>query len=312
MLSLFVAAVPAFGLSAVVRVPHDYATISEALAESPDYAIIDLAAGVYPETLVVSRPVVLRGDAAGGVVIMAPDDLPAIEVRDTEGVTIEGLTVVGGEYGIFVTRSQDVTVRDNHVSDSRLTGIKVRLGAADIIGNTVSNVRPPYGMGIHVTNTTQWPESRVIANIVNGNATSGIYTNMTGMITIEDNIVRDNGEHGIAVTEMSHADVIGNLVDDNAHSGIRLLDMSMAKICENIITDTQSDSGEAGMRQGNGIIVDYHSDAILSSNTIFGSEQNGISVLYASNAWVYENNLEQPLYADESVIHDGHGCEADH
>ena len=312
VLSLFGLAANAFGLTVVIRVPHDYQSISEALSAAPDHAVIELASGVYRESLVVDRPVTLRADEAGGVVIAAPDDAPAIEVRDTEDVAIDGLTIIGGEYGVLVTRSQEVAIRGNHVSDSRLTGIKVRLGAAEILDNTVIQARPPYGMGIHVTNTTQWPASRVSGNIVLGNARSGIYTNMTGMITIEDNIVRGNGEHGIAVTEMSHADVFGNLVDDNAFSGIRLLDMSMAFICGNIIADTRSDADAMNIRQGNGIIVDYHSEAVLSSNTIFGSAQNGISVLYASTAWLYENNTEQPVFADESAVHAGQGCEPNH
>lgn len=179
VLSLFVFAANAFGLTMIIRVPQDFQSISEALAAAPDHALIELAAGLYREALAVNRPVTLRGDEAGGVVIAAPDDAPAIEIRDTEDVTIEGLTIIGGEYGLFVTRSQNIALRDNHVSGSRLTGIKVRLGAADILDNTVIQARPPYGMGIHVTNTTQWPPSRVAGNIVLGNARSGIYTNMT-------------------------------------------------------------------------------------------------------------------------------------
>lgn len=305
----------AFSLTEVIRVPQDYPTISGALEAAPAHAVIELASGTYREALTLNRPVVLRGGAAGGAVIAAADDAPVIAVLDTEAVTIAGLTILGGEYGIFVTRSQDVTIRDNHVSDSRLTGIKVRLGAADILDNTVINARPPYGMGIHVTNTTQWPESRVAGNIVVGNARSGIYTNMTGMITIEDNIVRANGEHGIAVTEMSHADVFGNLVDDNAITGIQLLDMSMALICDNIVDDTRGEAEPRHIRQGNGITVDYHSEAVLAGNSIFGSAQNGISVLFGSYASLYENSIngsaEQSVFVSESEILEGSDCAAE-
>lgn len=309
---LFGLAAKAFSLTEVIRVPRDYPTISGAVAAAPDHAVIELASGTYREALALYRPVVLRGQAAGGVVIAAGDDRPVISILDTEAVTIAGLTILGGEYGIFVTRSQEVTIRGNTVSGSRLTGIKVRLGAADILDNTVINARPPYGMGIHVTNTTQWPESRVAGNIVVGNARSGIYTNMTGMITIEDNIVRANGEHGIAVTEMSHADVFGNLVDDNAITGIQLLDMSMALICDNIVDDTRGDAEPKNIRQGNGITVDYHSEAVLAGNSIFGSAQNGISVLFGSYASLYENSIDgsaaQPVFVNESEVLEASAC----
>ena len=62
---------------------------------------------------------------------------------------------------------------------------------------------------------------------------------------------------------MSHADVLGNIVVDNAETGIQLLDMSMAHICDNIVSDTRGSSDAPQIRQGNGIIIDYHSEATL-------------------------------------------------
>ena len=302
-------------LVVVIQVPGEYATITEALAAAPAGAIIEIAAGTYAESLVINAPVSLR-PAGSGEVLLAPEtDEPVIAVMDTEAVTIEGLSITGGEYGIFVTRSQDVTIRDNIVSDSRLVGIKVRLGAADILDNTVFHAQPPYGMGIHVTNTTQWPPSRVIGNLVFGHTRSGIYTNMTGMIEVMDNIVTDNGHHGIAITEMSHADVFGNVVVDNALTGIQLLDMSMAHICDNIVSDTRGSREAPKIRQGNGIIIDYHSEATLSGNSIQGSAQHGISILFGSTAFLHENTIEdsdgQSVFMDESEALEGSGCASD-
>lgn len=316
-----IALVLAFALSAtsaalvaVIQVPGDYATIAEALAAAPDHAIIEIAAGTYPEALVINRPVSLRPAGSGEVLLSPTADEPVIAVRDTSTVTIEGLTIVGGEYGIFVTHSEDVTIRDNIVSNSRLVGIKVRLGAADILDNTVFHAQPPYGMGIHVTNTTQWPTSRVIGNLVFGHTRSGIYTNMTGMIEVFDNVVTDNGHHGIAITEMSHADVFGNIVVDNALTGIQLLDMSMAHICDNIVSDTRGSSDAPQIRQGNGIEVDYHSEATLAGNTIQGSAQHGISILFDSIVFLGENTIEESaaesVFVDDSETLEGTGCAA--
>ncbi|MCY3834394.1 MAG: right-handed parallel beta-helix repeat-containing protein [Chloroflexi bacterium] len=298
----------------IIRVPADYPTISEALAAAPDGAIIEIAGGTYNESLVIDRPVSLR--RAGGEVLIAPSaDEPVIAVMDTASVAIQGLTIVGGQYGIFVTRSQDVAIQDNFISGSRLVGIKVRLGAADILNNTVFHAQPPYGMGIHVTNTTQWPQSRIEGNLVFGNPRSGIYTNMTGMIEIVDNVVTDNGQHGIAVTEMSHADVFSNFVVDNTDAGIQLLDMSMAHICDNIVSDTHGLSEAPQIRRGNGIIVDYHSEATLAGNQIQDSAQHGISVLFGSTVFLHENTIEssaaQSVFVDESEALEGSGCASD-
>ena len=302
-------------LVVVIRVPGDYATIAEALAAAPNHAVIEIAAGTYPEALVINRPVSLRAAGNGEVLLAPAADEPVIAIMDTESVTIEGLSIVGGEIGIFVTRSQDVTLRDNFVSDSRLVGIKVRLGAADILDNTVFHAQPPYGMGIHVTNTTQWPPSRVIGNLVFGHTRSGIYTNMTGMIEVFDNVVADNGQHGIAITEMSHADVYRNFVVDNALTGIQLLDMSMAHICDNIVSDTRGSSDAPKIRQGNGIIVDYHSEATLAGNTIQGSAQHGISILFGSTVFLHQNTIEdsaaQSVFVDASETLESSGCASD-
>ena len=315
-LLVFALATTSTALVLVIRVPEDYASIGEALAAAPAGAIIEIAAGTYAESLVINAPVSLRPAEDDGEVLLAPAaDEPVIAIMDTESVTIEGLSIVGGEIGIFVTRSQDVAIRDNIVSGSRLVGIKVRLGAADILDNTVFHAQPPYGMGIHVTNTTQWPTSRVIGNLVFGNTRSGIYTNMTGMIEVFDNVVTDNGHHGIAITEMSHADVFGNVVVDNALTGIQLLDMSIAHICDNIVSDTRGSSEAPKIRQGNGIIIDYHSEATLSGNTIQGSAQHGVSILFGSIVYLHENTIEdseaQAVYVNESEALAGSGCAGD-
>ncbi len=304
---------PVMGMVAVIYVPGDYDSIAAAIADAPDHAVIEIAAGAYREALIIERPLTLRAVAGAQVTLVAPsDESPVIAIRDTAAVSIEGLTILGGEYGVFVTRSQAITIQDNRVVDSRLAGIKVRLGAADILNNSVINARPPYGFGIHVTNTMQWSPSRVIGNIVYGNAHGGIYTNMTSMIHINDNILRQNGEYGIAVTEMSHADVLGNTVAGTTGIGINVLDMSMALVCDNVVIDTASDINSQSIRNGNGITVDYHSEATLSGNTIAGSALNGLSVLYGSYAYLHENQIsdsvEQSVYVNESVLEEGLGC----
>ena len=139
---------------------------------------------------------------------------------------------------------------------------------------------------------------------------------MTSMIHIADNIVRENGKYGIAVTEMSHADVLGNVVADNIGQGINVMDMSMALICDNQISNTDAESGSQSIRNGNGVTVDYHSEAFLSGNTIEGSAQNDISILYGSvvhlAATTVGESKEQSIYVDESVVEEGKGCETDH
>ena len=66
------------------------------------------------------------------------------------------------------------------------------------------------------------------------------------------------------------------------------------------------------MREGNGVTIDFHSEVILSSNTIQGSAHNGISVLFGSSAWLYDNifigNVDESVFVDDSLTHPGQAC----
>ena len=295
----------------VIRVPADYETIGEALEYAPDDAIVEVAEGTYRESLVIDRPLTLRGKAGDAVLLSGSDDEAVILITDTENVRIENLTISGGKFGIFVTRSQDVTIRENIILGSRLVGIKVRLGAADILNNTIQDADAPYGRGIHITNTTQWPASYVIGNTVTGNALSGIVTNMTGMIYIEGNIVTANQQHGISIDEMSHALVADNIVDRNTETGIYVFDMSMASICGNVVRNTVAEATASGNRFGNGILIDFHSEAEVHNNIVTGSSKHGIQMLMGSHIVASSNDLrrngsdELPRYTD---LHSGTGC----
>ena len=312
-LFVFIHAAPSDALDKlIIRVPADYETVGAALDNASDHAIVELAGGLYRESLSITRPLVLRGKSGDTVVLVGSVDEPVITIADTADVHIEDLTISGGKYGIYVTRSQDVTIRDNVIYDSRLAGIKVRLAAADIRHNTIQAANAPYGRGIHVTNTTQWAASRIIGNTVSHNAHSGIVTNMTGMIYIEDNFVSGNLHHGIMIDEMSHALVADNIVDGNIETGIYVFDMSMAAICGNVVMNTAADTSDERLRFGNGILVDFHSMAEVRNNIVTDNANHGIQTLLGSRIAASSNDLrrngedELPLYTDHQREGDCH------
>jgi len=282
----------------MIHVPGGYATIGEALAAAQRGEIVQIAPGEYREALEIDHPVTLRGSPHGETALVGADDAPAIYVHDTSGVHIDGLTIVGGQYGIFVTRSRDVTIAGNTITGSRLAGVKVRMGAADILNNIITDAQPPYGRGIHITNTNGWPASRIIGNTVSGNAHSGIVTNMAGRVVIADNLVTGNGQRGIAVTEMSDALVEDNQVEDNTGIGIYVSDTSMAAVCNNTVVRSLLPTITGSARYGNGITIDFGAQVELHHNTVSGSANYGISVLDTSSATLGENDVHDNAGAD--------------
>ncbi len=274
----------------VLHVPGDYATIGEALEVAHEGTLIQLAPGEYTESLVIDGPVALRGARGGQTTLIGTPDDPVIYVSNTRSVRIEGLTIRGGQYGVLVFRSHDVTLVSNVITDNRLVGVKVRVGAADIFNNTIAHTQPPYGRGIHITNTTGWPASHIIGNLIMDNAYMGIGTNMAGRVVIADNIVIGNGQRGIAVVEMSDALVANNTVEDNGGNGIYISDRSMVTACNNTVVNSLP-SIEGSGRYGNGITIDFGSEVELYHNTVTGNANHGISVMDASYVTLGDNNV---------------------
>ena len=99
-LFVFIHAAPSDALDKlIIRVPADYETVGAALDNASDHAIVELAGGLYRESLSITRPLVLRGKSGDTVVLVGSVDEPVITIADTADVHIEDLTISGGKYG---------------------------------------------------------------------------------------------------------------------------------------------------------------------------------------------------------------------
>ncbi len=255
---------------AVIRVPSDIPSLQEAVAGAPNDALIRIAPGRYAGPIRIQRPVTLRGDEAGDVYLIASDRAPVIEISATTNVTLQRLHIVGGSHGIFVQRSQGITIRENIIRGSRLAGVRVRLAAAAIFDNRIIDTRPPYGRGIELSNSAGLPLSIVAGNTVSGHPLDGIVLNMASLVRIENNYIGNNRKNGIAVREMSRALILDNVIDQNVENGIYVLDYSLATVCRNTLTNTYAARPKNGVRYGNGILVDFYSRLVLGQNALRG------------------------------------------
>jgi nitrous oxidase accessory protein len=286
ILGLFGAIVWSRAQLRIINVPGDYASIESALASAPAGAIVRLAPGVYKGSLVIERPLTIEGPPAGTATIRGDPDKPAITVLNARDVTIRRLTITEGKFGVLVRHSEGVLITDNLITRNRLRGVRVVYGTAHILNNTISDTYSPYGKGIHIANSLSWPDSLVEGNIVEGNGSEGIITNLAQAI-IKNNIVRNNNLRGIAIFEMSVATVRDNVITGNADAGLQILDMSTAEVTGNDVTGTRL--GPAG--RADGIRLDYHSEATLTGNKIAGNDGCGISAINDSIVTGADNRL---------------------
>lgn len=246
-----------------LRVPEDHSTIQRAIAAAPAGALIRVGPGTFHETLVITKPLVLVGSANGGTRVEAAGAEAVVAIRDTRAVRLEGLTIVGGEYGILVDEAEAVQILGNRVLSSRFVGIRLSRAAARIEGNEVRAGFGPYGMGIELANTHSRPESVISRNVVAGATQEGIVLH-NAHARIENNTVTANGLRGVSITEMSMATVARNTITDNADAGIYVVDWSMAEIDGNHIASVRP--GPEGKAEG--IRAFFYAEVMLGRNRI--------------------------------------------
>jgi nitrous oxidase accessory protein len=241
-----------------VAVPGRYATLTQAIDAAPAGAIIQLGPGTYAGPIVITKSLSLVGAPGRASQVVAPDGSTAIAISDVGGVRLQGLAVVGGEYGITVDRSDAVQIIGNLVTGAAMAGIRLSRAAALVKGNEVRAGTGPFGMGIELANTMSRPASVITGNVVAGATREGIILHNSHAM-IESNTVTGSGLRGVSISEMSMATVAKNTIMDNADAGIWVVDSSMADIAGNRI---------GAMRPGpegrlNGIGVFYHGEVML-------------------------------------------------
>jgi nitrous oxidase accessory protein NosD len=221
-----------------------------------------LASGVHEGPLVLDRKQALVGEPGavvhGGIVITA------------NGVTVRGVTVVGGEYGISVEGAKQVLLEDVHVRDAVLDGINLRRGQVTVRDCSVASLESPYAQGIDISFAADHAPSVVEGCEVRGGQ-EGIFVDSINAV-VRDNRVRDTTLRGITVTEMAMVTVERNEVDSALGIGIFCSDYSHCDIHENSIRNVRPDRASSdSMRKGYAIVSHYWSHAFVRDNEVSAS-----------------------------------------
>jgi nitrous oxidase accessory protein len=178
-----------------------YDTVKEAISQASSGDTIYLFQGTYREgTIVINKPLfligkgqpVLDGENKDGILRVESDsvtisaltlkdvgisyveDLCAIRIVESRYCTIESNRLVNAFFGIYLERSKDCIIRDNHI-----------LGYSEHEMNS--------GNAIHL-----WYSSR---NLIEGNHTEGhrdgIYLEFVDNSTVKNNMIKDNLRYGL-------------------------------------------------------------------------------------------------------------------
>ncbi len=204
-----------------------FRTVSEALDAAGDGVTVQIAAGTYPEALVLSSRhdvALVGGFTAGGrfaerdpavheTVLVGNGAAPVIEVSASSDIVIEGLRITGGGGS---NRGGSNWSGGGVLVDGESTGITIFANRID--ANAVDQGDDPsntIGGGI----ATYGTDVTILANLVAGNrAGRGSGIAAFGTTVIDGNIVRDNvsvGDHGGGLYLYGSPTVTGNLVEGN-------------------------------------------------------------------------------------------------
>lgn len=236
--------------------------------------VVHLAAGIHEGPLVLDHSQRLVGEAGaivrGGIVVTADD------------VTIQDVTVLGGENGIEVHHAERVLLERVHVIDSHLDGISVRRSQVTIRDCSVSSLESPYAQGIDISFGADL-EPSVIEDCLLTGGQEGIFADSVHAM-LKENRVRDTTLRGITVTEMAMATVEDNDVADVLGIGIYCGDYSMCEIHDNSIAAVRPDPESSdSMRQGYAIVSHYWAHAEVEDNDI-ASTARGVGVFADARA----------------------------
>jgi len=231
-----------------------------ALAMQPP--TVRLSAGIHEGPLVLARAQNLVGEPGavvrGGIVVTA------------DNVTIENVTVVGGENGIEIDDAMNVTLDHVRISGAELDGIHVRRSSVSIRNCLVHSPAGEYAQGIDISFGFDLAASVVEDCTVIGGR-EGIVTHFTNA-RVSDNRVSGTSLRALTLTEMSMAVVEGNDVRDSLGVGIFCGDYSECEIDDNSVDGIRPDdaSGDKS-RMGFAILAHYGAKAVLGDNEVSNS-----------------------------------------
>ena len=239
------------GLAPVIAL----AVLGVAWASQPP--VVRLPSGVVEGPLVLDRPQTVVGDGTvirGGIVIRSDD------------VTVRDVAVTDAAIGIEVRQSQGVELERVTVTGATEDGISARESSLRIEDCRIATPRARYTQGIDISFAGHHGMSVVDGCRVTG-GDEGIVAHMA-MVRFTENRVSGTTLRGITVTEMAMGEVSRNVVEDATGVGIYCGDYSHCEIVENSVTGTRpGDLGDAS-HAGFGVVSHFHAWAELEENQL--------------------------------------------
>ena len=277
----------------------DFTTISEAVKSARPGDRILVRPGLYPESLVIDKPLEILGDGPAADI--------QVHVRDTHVVVfranisrIANLTLrqAGGEgiwYGVDIGQGR-LELEGCDITSHSSACIAIHGGADPRLRrNTIHDGNGPgvwvYDQGLGILED----------NDITANAYAGVQITTGGNPTLRRNTIHDGKRHGVLVGDQGLGILEDNDITANALAGVGIAAGGNPTLRRNTIHDGQQ----------NGVLVGDQGLGILEDNDITANTLAGVSIRTGGNPTLRRNTIHDGQQAGVYVWDQGLGIVED-
>jgi len=181
-----------------------------------------------------------------------------------KGITIKGITVVGGLDGIHLSGPASAELDGNVVVKAARAGIHIDKGSVVRVLN--STVQESGAMGIDIT----------------GASYAYIGVRIPRLPALSPNTIRNNAGPGINIERSSGAWIVGNTISNNKGSGIFIHRSSQADVMANVINANGGDAITASYSGG----VNLKSEPRNDGPNQTAQENGGVAIRCTTGGYV--------------------------
>lgn len=261
----------------------DALTIAEALSRAGPRAVIAIAPGTYPESLVVDYPVQLRAATEDDPPVIAPAEGPCL-VSKASGAVITNLHFAGtaadeplpAPVACVVVSGGAMTLENSRISSQQGPAIVVKDGADPVItGNTIEG---GTGVGIVVDSGAA---ATISGNTLKNLEKQSLVVRGGAEPDITDNTIEASG--GVVFTEGAAGTFRGNRIFSARANAIEVGTGADPLVADNMIKD----AAEAG------VYVYDHGRGRFEGNAIVAGKLSGVVVAGGGRPALVGNSLRE-------------------
>jgi predicted outer membrane repeat protein len=280
------------GLSVLITLPpvqaEPAATLQALIDAAPAGGTVNIAAGVYTESLTVNKTLTLTGVSSTTTIIQAMTGQRAITVMAGNNLRLEKLTVTGGQTndaggGILLANGSLTLINCRIISNSAAYGGGIfqegTTGRVDVIGSQIeSNTTVNHGGGLYVRGSVAFTSAQVLSNTATFHG-GGAHVE-TGLATVSGGVWRANraGRNGGAINSNGNLTLSGTaIISNTAQNGGGVQQWNTMPTV--LITNTRFERNVASSSGGGAAI----SGTLLISNSTFAT--NTVDSGNSNNTW---------------------------